>query len=86
MEWKRAVEKVYEQIENVRKARKRTDLHLRPHHPQRGGCPGSGGKGSARCIETEEDLKSLPEGEGIVVIRSHGVSRHIYDILNARTV
>ena len=37
-------------------------------------------------LDTEEDLKNLPEGQGTVVIRSHGVSRYIYDILNSRKV
>ena len=33
-----------------------------------------------RVLNTEEELKSLKEGT--VVIRSHGVGKHIYDILN----
>lgn len=37
-------------------------------------------------LETEEDLRALPQGRGTVIIRSHGVSRHIYDILRERGV
>ena len=43
-------------------------------------------KRTSRYLDTEEDLENLPEGQGTVIIRSHGVSRHVYDILNARGV
>ena len=39
-----------------------------------------------RVLNTEEELLALPKGEGTVVIRSHGVSRHIYEILKSRQV
>ena len=39
-----------------------------------------------QVLDTEEDLENLPEGQGTVIIRSHGVSRHVYDILNSRGV
>ena len=37
-------------------------------------------------LEDEAALRSLPKGQGTVIIRSHGVSRHIYDILEGRGV
>ena len=37
-----------------------------------------------RVLETEEELKNLTEG--VVVIRSHGVSRHIYHLLEERKI
>ena len=37
-----------------------------------------------RVLETEEELKKLTEG--VVVIRSHGVSRHIYQLLEKRKI
>ena len=43
-------------------------------------------KKGVRVLDTEEDLKNLPAGQGTVIIRSHGVSRHIYDILRERGV
>ena len=37
-------------------------------------------------LEDEAALRFLPKGQGTVIIRSHGVSRHIYDILEGRGV
>ena len=37
-----------------------------------------------RVIESEEELKELHEG--IVIIRSHGVGKHVYDILEANGI
>ena len=36
-------------------------------------------KKGVQVIETEDELRQLKEG--IVIIRSHGVGRHIYDLL-----
>lgn len=43
-------------------------------------------KEGIRMLVCEEDLKALPKGEGTVIIRSHGVSSHVYDILKEREV
>ncbi len=37
-----------------------------------------------RVIETEEELKALKDG--VVIIRSHGVGKHIYDLLTERGI
>ena len=37
-----------------------------------------------RVIETEEELKVLKDG--VVIIRSHGVGKHIYDLLTERGI
>ena len=37
-------------------------------------------------LETEEELRALPRNQGTVIIRSHGVSRHVYEILKERNV
>ena len=82
----KAVEKVYEQIENVKKGKAKGPIYTYGPIIHNEEVVRDLEEKGVRVLETEEDLKSLPEGEGIVVIRSHGVSRHIYDILNARRV
>lgn len=37
-------------------------------------------------LEREEDLLALPKGRGTVIIRSHGVSRRVYQILQEQEV
>ncbi|MCI6887509.1 MAG: 4-hydroxy-3-methylbut-2-enyl diphosphate reductase [Lachnospiraceae bacterium] len=37
-----------------------------------------------RVLHTEEELRTL--ADGIVVIRSHGVGKHVYDLLNERGI
>ena len=34
-----------------------------------------------QVLNTPEDLMALPEGTGTVIIRSHGVSKEIYELL-----
>ena len=41
-------------------------------------------KKGVQVIETEEELRQLKEG--IVIIRSHGVGRHIYDLLEENQI
>ncbi len=76
---KRAVDKVYEQIESGRKPIYTygpiihnevvvNDLHEK----------------GVEVIDTKEALAALKEG--VVVIRSHGVGRDIYDLLNANGI
>ena len=39
-----------------------------------------------QVLNTPEELKELPEGEGTVIIRSHGVSKAIYELLKERKI
>ena len=39
-----------------------------------------------RVLNTPQELKNLPQGEGTVIIRSHGVSKDIYELLKERGV
>ena len=41
-------------------------------------------KKGVQVIETEDELRQLKEG--IVIIRSHGVGRHIYDLLEKNQI
>ena len=76
---KRAVEQVYEQIE---KAEKQVYTYGPIIHnefvvkdlEEKGVC----------VLNTEEELSALTDG--IVVIRSHGVGKHIYDLLEAHHI
>ncbi len=81
---KRAVEKVYEQIENKKGAE--TELPIYTYGPiihneevvrdleEKG----------VQVIQTKEELADLQEG--IVIIRAHGVSREIYEILDKKGI
>ena len=76
---KRAVEKVYEQTETAGKPIYTYGPIIHNEEvvkdlEKRGVC----------VLETEEELKNLTGG--VVVIRSHGVSRHIYQILEERGI
>ena len=76
---KRAMEKVYEQIG-------RTEKPIYTYGPiiHNEEVVKDLEKKGVRVLETEEDLKALTDG--VVVIRSHGVSRHIYQILEERRI
>ena len=39
-----------------------------------------------QVLNTPEDLMALPEGTGTVIIRSHGVSKEIYELLKERKI
>ena len=73
---KRAVDKVYEQIETGK-----TIYTYGPIIHNEEVVRDLGQKG-VRVIETKEELEQLTEGT--VVIRSHGVSKDIYDILEQK--
>ncbi len=82
----RAVEQVYEQIEAVKKGRARGPIYtFGPIIHNEEVVKDLSQKG-IEVLDTEADLGRLPPGEGTVIIRSHGVSRHIYDILKERQV
>ena len=82
----RAVDQVYEQIEALKNKKGiRPHLHLRSHYPQRGS-----GQGICRIRGHGPGDRGGAEGPskkpGTVIIRSHGVSRHVYEILKERNV
>ena len=76
---KRAVEKVYEQIN----AADRPVYTYGPiiHNEQ---VVADLEKKGVAVLHTEEELKNLKDG--IVIIRSHGVGKHIYDMLEANGI
>ena len=75
---KRAVDKVYEQIEAGKGTKKKIYTFGPIIHNEE--VVRDLEKKGVQVLETEEELKKLKEGT--VIIRSHGVSRHIYEILN----
>ena len=76
---KRAVEKVYEQTETAGKPIYTYGPIIHNEEVVK-----DLEKRGVRVLETEEELKNLTGGG--VVIRSHGVSRHIYQILEERGI
>ena len=82
----RAVDKVYEQIEAAAQGRIQGPIYTYGPIIHNEEVVRDLEKKGVRVLDTEEDLKNLPAGQGTVIIRSHGVSRHIYDILRERGV
>lgn len=82
----RAVERVYEQIKAVNEGKAQGPIYTYGPIIHNEEVVRDLEEKGVRVLDTEEDLKNLPEGQGTVVIRSHGVSRYIYDILNSRKV
>ena len=82
----RAVEKVYEQIEAQAREEIRGPIYTYGPIIHNEEVVRDLGEKGVRVLETEEDLRRLPANQGTVIIRSHGVSRHIYDILKERGV
>lgn len=80
----RAVERVYEQIKAVNEGKAQGPIYTYGPIIHNEEVVRDLEEKGVRVLDTEEDLKNLPEGQGTVVIRSHGVSRYIYDILNSR--
>ena len=76
---KRAVEKVYEQIENGKKPIYTYGPIIHNEEVVR-----DLSEKGVGVIDTKEDLAALKEG--VVVIRSHGVGKEIYDILEGNGV
>ena len=82
----RAVNRVYEQIEAVKAGKADGPIYTYGPIIHNEEVVGDLEKKGVTVLDTEEDLKALSEGKGTVVIRSHGVSRHIYDILKERRI
>ncbi|PST34201.1 bifunctional 4-hydroxy-3-methylbut-2-enyl diphosphate reductase/30S ribosomal protein S1 [Enterocloster lavalensis] len=82
----RAVDQVYEQIGLVEQGKASGPIYTYGPIIHNEEVVGDLAKRGVTVLETEEDLKALPPGQGTVIIRSHGVSRHIYDILEERGV
>ena len=82
----RAVDKVYEQIEAAAQGRIQGPIYTYGPIIHNEEVVRDLEEKGVRVLDTEEDLKKLPAGQGTVIIRSHGVSRHIYDILRERGV
>lgn len=77
---KRAVDMAYEQAENVKESSVYTYGPI-IHNEE---VVGDLEKKGVRILNTEEELMALTKG--VVIIRSHGVSKHIYDILNRQNI
>ena len=82
----RAVEQVYEQMEAVKKGNARGPIYTYGPIIHNEEVVKDLSENGVQVLDTEEDLGRLPKGEGTVIIRSHGVSRHVYDILKERKV
>lgn len=81
---KRAVDKVYEQIENQRKQERSLPIYTYGPIIHNEEVVRDLEEKGVRVIHTKEELARI--SEGIVVIRAHGVSREIYEILEGREV
>ena len=82
----RAVDQVYEQIEALKS--KKTSGPIYTYGPiihNEEVVKDLSDKG-VMVLETEDELRALPKNQGTVIIRSHGVSRHVYEILKERNV
>ncbi len=82
----RAVNRVYEQIEALKKGEARGPIYTYGPIIHNEEVVKDLADQGVVVLDTEEDLRRLPVGEGTVVIRSHGVSRRIYEILEERQV
>ena len=82
----RAVDQVYEQIEAVKNKKASGPIYTYgPIIHNEEVVRDLSDKG-VMVLETEEELRALPRNQGTVIIRSHGVSRHVYEILKERNV
>ncbi len=77
---KKAVEKVYEQIENREKNGENLPIYTYGPIIHNEEVVGDLERRGVCVLKTKEELASLDKG--IVVIRAHGVSREIYDLLD----
>ncbi|MGN0372596.1 MAG: bifunctional 4-hydroxy-3-methylbut-2-enyl diphosphate reductase/30S ribosomal protein S1 [Enterocloster sp.] len=82
----RAVETVYEQIRKVQSGEAEGPIYTFGPIIHNEEVVRDLEEKGVKVLDTEEELKALPQGRGIVVIRSHGVSRHVCDILKERQV
>ena len=78
----RAVDQVYEQIEALKNKKASGPIYTYGPIIHNEEVVGDLAKRGVTVLETEEDLKALPPGQGTVIIRSHGVGRHIYELLD----
>ena len=77
----RAVDQVYEQIEALKNKKASGPIYTYgPIIHNEEVVRDLSDKG-VMVLETEEELRALPRNQGTVIIRSHGVSRHVYEIL-----
>lgn len=83
---KRAVEQVYEQIEALAAGKAKGPIYTYGPIIHNEEVVRDLEKKGVKVLETEAELEALPRGEGTVIIRSHGVSRHVYEILKQRDV
>ena len=82
----RAVDQVYEQIEALKNKKASGPIYTYgPIIHNEEVVRDLSDKG-VMVLETEEELRALPRNQGTVIIRSHGVSRHVYEILKERNV
>lgn len=81
---KRAVDKVYEQIEKKRAEGLTIPIYTYGPIIHNEEVVRDLEEKGVRVIQTKEELSALEKG--IVVIRAHGVSREIYDILNKKDI
>ena len=82
----RAVDQVYEQIEAVKNKKASGPIYTYgPIIHNEEVVRDLSDKG-VMVLETEDELRALPRNQGTVIIRSHGVSRHVYEILKERNV
>ena len=82
----RAVDQVYEQIEALKNKKASGPIYTYgPIIHNEEVVRDLSDKG-VMVLETEEELRALPRNQGTVIIRSHGGSRHVYEILKERNV
>ena len=82
----RAVDQVYEQIEALKNKKASGPIYTYgPIIHNEEVVRDLSDKG-VMVLETEDELRALPRNQGTVIIRSHGVSRHVYEILKERNV
>ena len=82
----RAVDQVYEQIEALKNKKASGPIYTYGAIIHNEEVVRDLSDKGVMVLETEEELRALPRNQGTVIIRSHGVSRHVYEILKERNV
>lgn len=77
----RAVDQVYDQIEAVKSGKMKGPVYTYGPIIHNEEVVKDLSEKGIQVLDTEEALRGLPKGEGTVIIRSHGVSKYIYSIL-----
>ena len=80
----RAVNQVYEQIKAVKEGKAEGPIYTYGPIIHNEEVVSDLEKKGVKVLETEEDLKNLTEGT--VIIRSHGVPKYIYELLEERNI